>query len=291
MDAVQFSLKRVGEENLHYYESDTESSVQLVFVPGGLNPELWKQQIRYFSKRFRTVSFQPTVSFRDCSGEKSALENVLNQKHLQNVILISNTFGNSLVQEFEERDDVISTVLTGPRRKFDKMPPRKVLDWFYKLGEFKPKIAKKLFFSDETEYSVVKDFMEILEKPDYSNLKSFLKDYKVDRPKKESLVISASDDRFSGLEFCRELEPNASLSRLEDAGTFSFFEKPQDFNKALIDFIGIVKDKAETEKFMEIKQKNRSLTEFEKEEIENKESVEEDESSENFRREAKKVKV
>lgn len=291
MDAVQFSLRRVGEENLHYYESDKESSVQLVFVPGGLNPELWKQQIRYFSKRFRTISFKPTVSFRDLSGERSALENVLNQDHLDNVILVSNTFGNSLVQEFEERDDVISTVLTGPRRKFEKMPPRKVLDWFYRIGKFRPKIAKKLFFSDDTKYKVVKDFMQTLEKPDYSDFKSFLDNYKVSRPSKQSLVIHAGDDRFSDLDFARELEPNASLSKLDAAGTFSFFEKPQDFNKALIDFIGIVKDRAETEKFMEIKQKNRSLMEFEKEDEENKESRDEDESQKKFRKEAKKVKV
>ena len=288
MDAVQFSLRRVGEENLHYYESDTDSPVQLVFVPGGLNPELWKQQLRYFSKSFRTVSFKPTVSFRDLEGERSALKNVLDQEHLDNVVLVANSFGNSLIQEFEDRENVISTVLTGPRRKFEKTPPRKVLNWFYRIGKFRPKIAKKLFFFDDTEYSVVKDFMDTLEKPDYSDFRSFMEEYSVSRPSKDSLVIHAAEDRLSGLDFARELEPNASLSKLDSAGTFSFFEKPQDFNKALLDFIQILERQKESEEFMEIREKNRSLMEFEDSE---KESEGEEDEKDKFRKQAQKVKV
>ena len=289
---MQFSLRRVGEENLHYFESDTESSVQLVFVPGGLTPELWKHQLRYFSKSFRTISFRPTVSFRDFEGEKSALENVLNQKHLDKVILVTNTFGSTLVQEFEDREDVISTVMTGTRRRFEKKPPRKLMKWFYRLGRLRPKLAKKFFFSDDTEYSVVKDFMDTLEKPDYRDFRSFLENYRVSRPSKESMVIHADEDPLSDIEFARELEPNASISKLECAGTFSFFEKPQDFNKALLDFIKILEDQARSEEFMEIKKKNRSLMEFEKnEETHGEGKKEEGKNNDEFKKKAQKVKV
>ena len=280
LDAVEFSLRRVGEENIHYYESEKESSVQLVFVPGGLNPELWKQQLRYFSKRFRTVSFKPTVSFRDYEGEKSALENILEQDHLDNVVLVANSFGNSLIQEFEDRENVVSTVLTGPRREFNEVPPRRIYNLLYRIGKFKPKITQKMFFSDDTEYKVVKDFMETIEKPDYSDFKSFLDNYKVSRPSKESLVIHSSEDRFSDIEFGRELEPNASLSKLESSGTFSFFEKPQDFNKALIDFLDIIEDYREEEELMKLKENNRSLLEFEN-----------DKSERKIGKKAKKVKI
>lgn len=280
LDAVEFSLRRVGEENIHYYESEKESSVQLVFVPGGLNPELWKQQLRYFSKRFCTISFRPTVSFRDYKGEKSALENILNQDHLDNVVLISNTFGNSLMQEFEDRDDVVSTVLTGAKKEFDEMPPRRIYNWLYRIGNFKPKIVQKMFFSDDTEYKVVKEFMETVEKPDYSDFRSFLDEYRVSRPSKDSLVLHATEDRFSDIEFGKELEPNVSLSKLEAAGTFSFFEKPQDFNKALIDFLDIIEDYKEQEELMKLKENNRSLLEFE-----------EDKSQRKVGKKAKKVKV
>jgi len=45
---MDFSLRRVGNENMHYYESEKDSKIQLVFVPGGFNPEIWKHQIKYF---------------------------------------------------------------------------------------------------------------------------------------------------------------------------------------------------------------------------------------------------
>jgi hypothetical protein len=263
LNTVKFSLSRIGEENMQYYESDAESPIQLVFVPGGLNPELWNQQLRYFSKSFKTVSFRPTVSFRDYQGEKEALKNILNQEHMQNVVLVSHMLGNSLVQEFEDREDVISTVLTSPRRKFEKIPPRKISDWFYRLGSLKPKIAKKVFFGEKTEYRIVKEMMEYLEKPDYTDLKTFMENYRVSRPKKEALVIHPEEDRFSSKDFGQELKPNASISTLQGAGTFSFYEKPQEYNKALLDFLNVIEDYVKSEEIIEIKQKNHSLLEYE----------------------------
>lgn len=279
MNTVEFSLKRVGEENLHYYESDSESPIQLVFVPGGLNPEVWKQQLRYFSKSFKTVSFRPTVSFRDYDGEKAALKNILDQEHMTNVVLVSHVFGNSLIQEFEEREDVISTVMTSPRRKFDRVFPRKVSDWIYRFGKLKPKITKKIFFSEKTEYRIVKEFTESLKKPDYRDLRTFLENYTVSRPKKDSLVIHPENDRFSSVDFAQELKPNASISTLQGTGTFCFYEKPQEYNKALLDFLNVIKEKAKSEEIIEVKKKNHSLMEYEKN------------SGEDFKAEAQKIKV
>lgn len=279
MNTVQFSLSRVGEENLHYFESETESAIQLVFVPGGLNPDIWEQQLRYFSKSFKTVSFRPTVSFRDYQGEKEALKNVLEQDGMDNVVLISHVFGNKMVQEFEERENVISTVLTSPRRRFEKIPPRKVADWIYRLSSFKPKIAKKFFFGEKTEYRIVKEFMETMEKPDYLDFRTFLDDYRVGRPKKESLAIHPESDRFSSLEFARELTPNASISTLKAAGAFCFYEKPQEYNKALLDFLNVIRDEVKSQEIIEVKKKNHSLLEYEKK------------SDEDFRAEPQKLKV
>ncbi|MFB6241841.1 MAG: alpha/beta fold hydrolase [Candidatus Nanosalina sp.] len=275
---MEFSLSRVGEENMHYYESDAESRIQLVFVPGGLNPEIWTQQLRYFSKSFRTASFRPTVSFRDYEGEKAALENILDQKHMENVVLISHVLGNSLVQEFEEREEVISTVLTSPRRRFEKIPKRKIFDTFLRISDLRPKIAKKMFFGEKTEYRIVKEFMGKLERPDYMDLRTFLENYSVSRPKKESLVIHPEQDRFSSKEFAQELKPNASISTVKGSGTFCFYEKPQEYNKALIDFLNAIKDKVETEEIIEVKKRNHSLLEYEK-------------STKNLQKETRKVEI
>lgn len=290
MNTVQFSLSRVGEENLHYFESDTESPIQLVFVPGGLNPEVWDQQLRYFSKSFKTVSFRPTVSFRDYEGEKEALKNILEQDSMENVVLISHVIGNGLVQEFEEHENVISTIMTSPRRKFEDMPPRKVADWIYRIGSRKPKIAKKMFFGEKTEYRIVKEFTEKLEKPDYSDLKTFVDDYMVGRPKKESLVIHPERDRFSSIDFAQELTPNASISCLKDSGAFCFYEKPQEYNKALLDFLNVIEDEAKSQEIIEVKNKNHSLLEFETED-ENKREERDESSRKSFRNQKQKVKV
>lgn len=264
MNTVEFSLSRVGEENMHYFESDAESRIQLVFVPGGLNPEIWEQQLRYFSKSFKTVSFRPTVSFRDYEGEKDALENILEQEHLDNVVLVSHLSGNSLAQEFEDREDVISTVLTSPRRKFDKVPPRKISDWIFRLSSFRPKIAKKMFFGEKTEYRIPREMMEKLDKPEYRDLRTFLDDYRLSRPKKKSLVIHPEEDRFSSKEFAMELKPNASISEVQGAGTFCFYEKPQEYNKALLDFLNVLEDRIKSEEIIEMKKKNHSLLEYER---------------------------
>ncbi|WP_414838224.1 alpha/beta fold hydrolase [Candidatus Nanosalina sp. VS9-1] len=261
MNTVKFSLSRVGSENMHYFESDTDSRIQLVFVPGGLNPDIWRQQLRYFSKSFRTASFRPTVSFRDYEGEKEALESILEQEEFENVVLVSHVFGNSLMQEFEDHENVVSTVLTGPRRRFTKIPQKKLINMLFRIGSI-PKIAKKMFFSDRTEYGVVREFIDTFEKPDLDDFRTFLDNYRVSRPEKTSLAIHAEQDRFSSRSFAEELRPNISISVLENAGTFCFFEKPQEYNKALLDFLQVLEDHLEEEEIIELKEKNRSLMEF-----------------------------
>ena len=260
---VQFSTRKVGQNNLHYYESDTESRVSLIFTPGGLNPELWNQQLRYFSRNFHTISFRPTVSSRGFEGEKSALKSILNQKHVDKAVLVSNTLGNSIAQEFSQKDNVISTVLTNPRRKFRKLPQRRLLKTLYKMGRIKPKIASKLFFSKQTSYKTVKQFMETLELPDYMDLKTFIHNHEPSKPSEDTLVIASGDDRISDLSFAKSMRPKVSLSIVKSAGTFSYFEKPQEFNKALLDFVKIL----ERKKANKTTKINTSLDRFQSQEI------------------------
>lgn len=260
---MDFSLRRVGQENMHYYESEQDSNIQLVFLPGGFNPELWKHQIKYFSRKYRTISFQPTQSFRDLEGERSALQNILEQEQLTDVVLISNFWGNSLAQEFEDHENVRATVFTGANRDLDT-GRRSLYNMFWNLGTKKPKILKKALFSDETDYKVVKEFTEDLEVPDYSNIRSFQQNYRMNHPSTPSLVIHTPDSNRSSLEFARELGDNASISIIERAKIFSFYEKPQEYNKVLSDFLSQVEGAVEEKNLIETQSKNRSLFEFEK---------------------------
>jgi pimeloyl-ACP methyl ester carboxylesterase len=260
---MDFSLRRIGQENLHYYESDQESKVQLVFVSGGFNPELWKHQIKYFSRKYKAISFQPTQSFRDIEGEREALRNILAQKELDNVVLISSLWGNSVTQEFEDHENVRATVFTGASRNLD-IRQKSLYNMFWSLGSKKPKILKKALFSNETKYGVVKEFVEDLRVPDYSDIRSFGQSYRMKRPSTPSLIIHAQEDNRSSLEFARELGDNASISIIERAGVFSFYEKPQEYNKVLSDFLLQVEEAVEEKELIETRNKNRSLFEFEK---------------------------
>lgn len=292
MNTVRYSLKRVNEENVHYHESDVDSRFQIVFVSGGLNPEVWTHQVKYFSKKFRTVSYRPTVSFRDFEGEKSALENILEQDHLDNVVLISHFLGNPLAQEFEDHESVVSTVLTSPRRGVRKKPTGKMLKWIYRISSSSPKLAKKVFFSDRTEYRVVKEFLSELEDPDAADLRTFIDNYRVSRPEKKSLVVHPESDRFSDQEFGRELNPMASMSVLKNSGTFCFYEKPQEYNKALHDFLQVLHEDLKEEEILEMRQQNRSLLEYENYSRKKEKGEDAPGKSENdLRSERKKVKV
>lgn len=260
---MDFSLRRVGQENLHYYESDQDSKTQLVFVSGGFNPELWKHQIKYFSRKYKTVSYKPTQSFRDLEGERKALKNILEQDQLTNVVLISNFWGNSVAQEFEDHENVRATVFTGANRDM-QLKRRSLYDIFWKFGTRKPKILKKAIFADETEYEVAKEFVEDLEVPEYSDIKTFEESYRMERPQAPSLIIHNEEDNNSSLGFARELGENTSISVIERAGCFSFYEKPQEYNKALNDFLTQVENAVEEKELIETQNKNRSLFEFEK---------------------------
>lgn len=260
---MDFSLRRVEQENLHYYESEQDSNIQLVFISGGFNPRLWKHQIKYFSRKYKTVSYQPTQSFRDIEGERSALENILDQEEITDVVLISNLWGNSLSQEFEEHENVRATVFTGATKKLD-IRQRSLYNTFWKFGCKNPKILKKSLFSNKTSYKIVKEFADDFRIPDYNDIKSFRADYRMEKPSTPSLIIHAEKDSNSSVEFARELGKNASISIIERAGKFSFYEKPQEYNKALNDFLSQVEEAVEEKELIETRNKNRSLFEFEK---------------------------
>lgn len=287
---MKLSLRRIGNENMYYQESDKESDVTLVFISGGLTPKVWKHQYKYFSKRFKTVVYQPTVSFRDYEGEKSALKEVIQKSDLENIVLISHVFGNSLAQEFESMDKVVSTVLTCPVRRFKRKIPRRIFDTGWKVSKLNPKIAAKLSFGKDYRYTVVKDFLDTLEKPDYLDFISFIDNHIVRRPSKDSLVLHSKDSRFSTLDFCKELKPNVSVSILESVGDFPFFEKPQDYNKALIDFLNDIERNIADEDLVEKKESHHSLKKFEKKSETSLMDFDE-EKDEDHNKSVKKIKV
>lgn len=261
---MDFSLQNIGDTSMHYFESDTESGIQLVFLPGGLNPGLWKHQLKYFSRSFKTIAFQPTVSYRDFESEVAAAKKVIEQDSVENAVLVSNLLGNPVAQRLEPHEKVVAEVMTGCSGSI-RLPPRTVYNMAWKLGSKKPKLVKKMFFSELTQYRIVQNFLDDLEKPGYMDLRSFIANSRIEPPVKNALVIHADSDPFSSKDDARKLRPNASVSVLQDAGTFSFYEKPQEYNKALHDFLDNLEGFVEKREVLKTKEKNRSLKEFESE--------------------------
>lgn len=259
---MDFPIRRVGDRNMHYFESDTDSSIQLVFLPSAFNPELWRHQLKYFSREFKTIAFRPTASRRNLEGEVECLEEVLEQDGINNAIIVSHHLGNSIAQSMEYNENVVGLVSTGSRDRFSKKPPRMVYRVLKKLGCGEPKLVKKLLFSDFAKYEVVKEFVNDIEMPEYDVFEQYYRSYNVERPVKHSMVVHASEDRFSDIDFIRSLKPGPQISIIQDAGTFSFYEKPGDFNKALHDFLRQLEEFVDERELAEAKSKNRSLKDF-----------------------------
>ncbi len=260
---MQLSLRRIGDQNLYYKESGRESSLQLVFLPGSLNAEMWKNQIRYFSKKYNTVVFEPIEKKKSFEGEKDALRAVLNQDHLENVVLVSNIISNSLLRHFEHRKNVKAVCMTGKLSEID-LPPKSVYKFICSTNTRKPKLLKKTLFSEHTNYRILKEFAEDVEVPSYEYIENFFQNMDPKPIEKPSITVYSSEDRLSSLKSVREVEEDESIRVLERCGTFSFYEKPQEYNKALNDFLTKIDQELEDERIFEAQEKNHSLFEFEK---------------------------
>jgi len=254
-------IRRIGTQNMYYQESRQDSNITLVFVPGGFNPEIWRHQIRYFSKKYSTIAFEPVDSMNNFEGEVEALENVLSQPEIENAVLVSSILGNPVANRFENKKNVLATIRTG---SFCQKVPGTFYRHAWRIGLRKPKILKKFFFSKDTDYKIVKQFAEDVKPPEHSSFTSYTgKERK--HPDKPSITIHGSEDRFSSIEDLREIYTENSIRKIERAGSFSFYEKPQEYNKVLNDFLVKLEEFMQKKELVAAKSRNRSLREFEAE--------------------------
>ncbi|WEL19420.1 alpha/beta fold hydrolase [Candidatus Nanohalococcus occultus] len=245
------------EEDIEYYDSKTDSNIQIVFVPGIGGWKTWKHQLKYFSNRYRTLCVR--TDDRDYESSVKALKTVLNRKNLDNVVLIGSDLSNRVVQSFSDRKTVISTVMTN----FSFEIPKVRRETFKLVSSTcgKPKLLKKLFLSENTNYRIARELSEELELMDYSDYCSY-SGIESDTEIENGLVIQASDDRFSTLEDAIALRPDITVREVA-GGSFCFYEKPEEFNKALAEFADRLESFIESKQIREKREKNRSLDEFE----------------------------
>lgn len=255
---MEFSKTTIRGQRTEYFEEDTESDVAIVFVSGPFSLDVWKNQFRYFSKKFYTLGFSSEEGYE--SGKK-ILQGILDDIE-KDTVLVSFGLGNALAQSFEYHERVVGTVLTGVGKP-SMLPPRRIYHLVTHGIKSNPKLLKKMLFADITDYSVVRTFSNEVRVPDYGCLKSFMTGYDFKKPVKNSLIIHGDQDRFSSLEAARKMRPEANISLIQNSGHFSFYEKPQEYNKALLDFLNRLEGFVEKRETGKAKKKNRSLEEFE----------------------------
>ena len=226
--------------------------IELVFVSGILDSEIWKHQKKYFDRCSR-VETTGGENYRDL--RKDVLDGL---DSCDNAVVVGAEMGNYVVQSVEDHDSVVSTVLTGP---FDRPPFVGEKSYRYGRRILKhPKLARKFLFS-ESEYRIVKEFLHLSDFPDFETYRSFIgKSLRV--PVKNSLTIYNQKCNFSTMGAVEDLRPNSETALL-DAGSFSFFEKPQEYNKALNDYLLGRKDILERRRLVKSASENRSLKDFE----------------------------
>ncbi|MFB6245724.1 MAG: alpha/beta fold hydrolase [Candidatus Nanohaloarchaea archaeon] len=243
-----------GDIKLH--DSGGDSRIELLFVPGFGGPVTWKHQLKYFSDCFRTLTFR--TEKRDLESQTEAARKILNRKNLENVVLVASDVGNFVVREHGRRENVSANILTGFTGDIPETG-----EYRYRITakalKRKPKLAKKVLFSQNTDYSVARDLCEDLEPMQFEELESYRE---ADlRPLKNALYIRGRDDRFSSDSDRRSLEPDVSFRKLS-GGSLCFYEKPEEFNKAVYDFVQRLADFMESREIRERRENNRSLDEY-----------------------------
>jgi hypothetical protein len=124
----------------------------------------------------------------------------------------------------------------------------------------KPKIFKKLFFKDKTDYRIIKKFLRDIKLPEYEVYSSY-SGLELDVPLKNSLTVYNQSCRFSKMSKIEEMRSNSEIAII-DGGSFSFYERPQEFNKALHDYLQGKRDYLNRRELVKAAQENQSLKDF-----------------------------
>ena len=233
--------------------------IQLVFVSGLLHPEIWEHQEKYFSRSTRVE----TIGGEDFNSLCEKLEDMLD--NCDNAVVVGAEKGNHVVKELEGHENMMTTVFTGLFEDLPEIKDERKYSMIKKALK-KPKIFKKLFFKDKTDYGLVKQFMHSFEIPKFDLYDSYT-GMSLDVPLKNSLVMYNQGCRFSGMEKVESLKSNSEIALL-DAGSFSFYERPQEFNKALHDYLQGKKGFLEKRELVKAASENRSLKDFNRLEVE-----------------------
>jgi len=267
----------VNGVKLRVYDSSREKqydeAITLVFLhgsPGQISN--WKYQLRYFKEYYRVIAFDQrgygmsskprVVSIDDYLSDLDELLNRLNV-NAKDTVLLGHSFGGMIAQIYAAHHNVKGLVLIGSLVKLkasliDKFiwntPPLLWRKLLFTDNPLTRRLYRKLFFSSKTSAEIFREFMEdnrqyIESLPGYVfQYEKYFRDYdatsilpKISCP---ALIIVGREDKVTPVEQSQQIHkliPNSKLIIIDDAGHLVLYEKPNELNKIIHDFIKTLK--------------------------------------------------
>ena len=242
---------------------DTENGTPLVLVHGFLgSSEMWSPQIKFFKDNFRVIApalpgFGNSSSMNSCNSIEcmaKAILNFLEKKKINNFNLLGHSMGGMIVQEMAKiaGNKILKLICygTGPR---GNIPGR-----FETIDESRKKL--KINGLKDTAFRIAKTWFIEEEKAKYFYLcekarkqtsieavdngliamKNWdgIKD--LQNIRNETLIIWGDRDKaynFNQVETLNDNIPNSDLKIIKGCSHNVHLEKPDEFNKVVVDFL------------------------------------------------------
>ena len=258
---------------IQVYDSSKRYSYQtpltIIFLhgsPGQISN--WKYQISYFEEKYRVVAYDQRgygrsdkpieVTLNDYLDDLTSLMNKLNIS-VEDAVLIGHSFGGMVAQAYARDHTIKGLVLIGSLIKIkpdmiDKiiwhLPPVFWRRLLFTENPLTRKVYRDLFFSPSTSDEIFQEFikdnreyLESLPAHAFRYLK-FFRDYDASNwlpeIKAPALVIVGEDDKVTPKDESvkiHELLPNSRLVILERAGHLILYERAEELNKLIDEFI------------------------------------------------------
>lgn len=241
---------------INYYSVLPEkksSNKILVFLHGwGVDSKLWfglipelinKNYSLYFLDLPGFGQSQVPESTYDVDDYKKIVYEFVKKMELKNVNLVGHSFGGRIAiklaaenPDFLEKIILVDTagiVTTSKIKKITALIAKTISPIF--RPAFMQPLRKKLYLLFGSEYLENEKLSKIFSKVVSENLTRLLT-----RIKKPALIIWGKNDQVTPLyygELMNKLIPKSKLIVFENAGHFSFLDKPEEFSKELIEFI------------------------------------------------------
>ena len=247
-----------GDTNIYYSEKGTGDTTLLFLHGWGINNSYWKDQIDYFSGSYKTVAIdlpgfgKSTTDRRNYTVEKYAedVNNFINQKNLENVILIGHSMSGDIILETALKNNKAIIGLVGVDNfKFVGIPindgQQNEIDSFidslkkdYK--KIAPEYAAKFLFSSSTDSLIRKRVMN-----DYgnsnpeagtssiSNIFNYEEADKLQNLNYKLFLINSDGSPTNKEGLKKYCSKSYEIFEIHNSGHFPMIEKPGEFNQQL----------------------------------------------------------